>query len=297
MSKSKLTQFLQDQQINRSFFDWFPGHMREAMRNMRSLLAGIDCVIELHDARIPLTGRNPNLSKELNHRECSHLLLLNKCDLAPQRKMKSNIIMTSLKQNPKKNYMRIRDWIVQNVVPRRSADIWNGINVLVVGIPNVGKSTLLNILREQAIRTGNMDHESLKKRRQVCAVGFQPGVTRSVMNRIRISTNPLIYAIDTPGILPPSSSETNDVDWLRASCRIAHDITTEFLFHYMSEYGYTELFNQRYGVKKSIQMFHEFMLVIAGNVDQMANAERRFLNDAQTGAIGRICFDDDIIQN
>lgn len=67
-------------------------------------------------------------------------------------------------------------------------------NILVIGIPNVGKSTLINVIRNRVFRVKG----------RATAVGARPGITRAVQTQIRISDDPLIYVLDTPGILMPN---------------------------------------------------------------------------------------------
>lgn len=186
---------------------WFPGHMVQGMKLMQQKMQHMDCVIEVHDARIPMSGRNPLLSEGLA-RARPHILLLNKKDLTDktysqtveerlQNQGIDKIIWTKL--NSAKAYESGFDLVLPAVMQAvRKSDRYNRsdrpeINVMVMGIPNVGKSCLINRMRTLCRRKGG----------QPAAVGATAGVTRTVMERIKVSTDPLVYVLDTPGILEP----------------------------------------------------------------------------------------------
>lgn len=189
---------------------WFPGHMISGMRRMQNKLTEMDCLIEVHDARIPLSGRNPSLRETLLGAK-PHILLLNKKDLVDDS---FNEIVVS-----KLQHQGIDKTIYSNLLAERQGnsgfnqvlptildvvrrtDRYNRsdkpeINVMVIGIPNVGKSCLINKVRA-LYRSG---------KKAPAQVGGIAGVTRSVMERIKLSVDPLVYILDTPGILEPKVS-------------------------------------------------------------------------------------------
>eukprot|EP00095_Tigriopus_kingsejongensis_P010448 maker-scaffold918_size81203-snap-gene-0.19 protein:Tk10448 transcript:maker-scaffold918_size81203-snap-gene-0.19-mRNA-1 annotation:"mitochondrial gtpase 1" len=190
--------------------NWFPGHMARGMRQMQTVLKRTDVVIEVHDARIPLTGRNLNFKQRITG-HLPHILVLNKKDTveASQSKNWTNQLVSAKNHGLShviytncKNADRCHG--VKSIIPKCAKLIQESeryhrsekpdANILVIGIPNVGKSSLIN-----ALRAGN-----LKLKGNVTAVGNTPGVTRSVMTKIRVHNDPLIYLIDTPGVSIPN---------------------------------------------------------------------------------------------
>ncbi|XP_034630896.1 mitochondrial ribosome-associated GTPase 1 isoform X1 [Trachemys scripta elegans] len=185
----------------RNVASWFPGHMAKGLRQMKESLRKVDCLIEVHDARIPFSGRNPAFQEALGIRP--HLLVLNKMDLADlTHKAK---ILERLEQEGLKNILFtncIKDENVKKVIPlitdlvSRSQRYQRAENVeyciMVIGVPNVGKSSLINSMRRLHLKKGKASR-----------VGSEPGITKAVLTRIQVSERPLMYLLDTPGVLAP----------------------------------------------------------------------------------------------
>ncbi|XP_054516027.2 mitochondrial ribosome-associated GTPase 1 isoform X1 [Pan troglodytes] len=180
---------------------WFPGHMAKGLKKMQSSLKLVDCIIEVHDARIPLSGRNPLFQETLGLKP--HLLVLNKMDLADLTEQQK--IMQHLEGEGLKNVIFtncVKDENVKQILPMvteligRSHRYHRRENleycIMVIGVPNVGKSSLINSLRRQHLRKG-----------KATRVGGEPGITRAVMSKIQVSERPLMFLLDTPGVLAP----------------------------------------------------------------------------------------------
>ena len=176
-------------------FQWYPGHMTKAKRMMQENIKLIDVVIELVDARIPLSSKNPDIDELAKNK--SRVILLNKNDLAHKERTEEwkayfegkgyfvamvnskngngvkavqNIVMEACKEKIERN--------------RKRGIINRPIRAMIVGIPNVGKSTFINALAGKACaKTGN-----------------KPGVTKG-KQWIRLNKN--VELLDTPGILWP----------------------------------------------------------------------------------------------
>ncbi|XP_035125488.2 mitochondrial ribosome-associated GTPase 1 isoform X1 [Callithrix jacchus] len=187
--------------LGRDVARWFPGHMAKGLKKMQSSLKLVDCIIEVHDARIPLSGRNPLFQETLGLKP--HLLVLNKMDLADLTEQQK--IMQRLEGEGLKNVIFtncVKDENVKQIIPMATELIESshryhrGENleycIMVIGVPNVGKSSLINSLRRQHLRKG-----------KATKVGGEPGITRAVMSRIQVSERPLIFLLDTPGVLAP----------------------------------------------------------------------------------------------
>ena len=176
-------------------FQWYPGHMTKARRMMQENIKLIDLIIELVDARVPLSSRNPDID-ELGKNK-ARLILLNKADLAEDRLNDEWIAYfkekgySAVKVNSKKGggIKSIQSVIQEACREKTERDRRRGIlnrpvRAMVVGIPNVGKSTFINALAGKACaKTGN-----------------KPGVTKG-KQWIRLNKN--VELLDTPGILWP----------------------------------------------------------------------------------------------
>lgn len=176
-------------------FQWYPGHMTKAKRMMQENIKLIDLVIELVDARLPMSSRNPDID-ELGKNK-ARLILLNKSDLADDRATDAwveffkNKGYSVVKVNSKKGggiksiHGVIQEACKEKIERDRRRGILNRpVRAMVVGIPNVGKSTFINSLAGKACaKTGN-----------------KPGVTKG-KQWIRLNKN--VELLDTPGILWP----------------------------------------------------------------------------------------------
>jgi len=189
--------------------NWYPGHMMKGLLQIQAKMRAIDCVVEIHDARIPFTGRNLKFQDITQLRP--HILLLNKSDLVELSQDEKSMIVHKLKQQNVSNVFftnfksgnQVMTLMNETILPTAIDLIQNNprynrqgeidYNFLCCGVPNVGKSTFINTLRQNA----------LQKKGQATIVGATPGVTKSVLGRIKVSQKPLIYVFDSPGIVPP----------------------------------------------------------------------------------------------
>ncbi len=176
-------------------FQWYPGHMTKARRQMQEDMKLIDLVIELVDARIPLSSRNPDID-ELG-RQKARLVLMNKADLASEGQTKrwaeffreKGYFVVKLDARSKAGMKAISNVVMEACQEKIERDRKRGIQnrpvrAMVVGIPNVGKSTFINTYAGKACtKTGN-----------------KPGVTKG-KQWIRLNKN--VELLDTPGILWP----------------------------------------------------------------------------------------------
>ncbi|XP_020682296.1 short integuments 2, mitochondrial isoform X4 [Dendrobium catenatum] len=156
--------------------NWFPGHMAAGARAIRDRLKLTDLVIEVRDARIPLSSANEDLQHLLVRKR--RIVALNKKDLA----------------NP--NVMHLLSLVelkLREVISREPTLL-----VMVVGVPNVGKSALINSISQ--IASTRFPAQEKSKR---ATVGPFPGVTQDIAG-FKIANQPSIYVLDTPGVLAPS---------------------------------------------------------------------------------------------
>lgn len=174
---------------------WYPGHMTKAKRQMQEDIKLIDLIIELVDARVPLSSRNPDID-ELGKNK-SRLILLNKADLADERQneawkaffQEKGFFVVKVDSRSGSGMKAIQNVIQEACREKIERDRRRGIRnrpirAMVVGIPNVGKSTFINTFAGKACaKTGN-----------------KPGVTKG---KQWIRLNKGVELLDTPGILWP----------------------------------------------------------------------------------------------
>ena len=174
---------------------WYPGHMTKAKRQMQEDLKLIDLIIELVDARVPLSSRNPDIDQLGQNK--SRLILLNKADLADERQNEAwkeyfqskGFYVVKVDSRNGAGMKTIQNVIQEACKEKIERDRRRGIKnrpirAMVAGIPNVGKSTFINTFAGKACaKTGN-----------------KPGVTKG-KQWIRLNTN--VELLDTPGILWP----------------------------------------------------------------------------------------------
>ncbi len=176
-------------------FQWYPGHMTKAKRQMQEDMKLIDLVIELVDARIPFSSRNPDIDELAKQK--ARLILMNKADLANEDQTaawttyfkKQGCYVVKLDARTRTGMKNINDVVMEACKEKIERDRRRGIKnrpvrAMVVGIPNVGKSTFINTYAGKACtKTGN-----------------RPGVTKG-KQWIRLNKN--VELLDTPGILWP----------------------------------------------------------------------------------------------
>ncbi|XP_064924183.1 mitochondrial ribosome-associated GTPase 1 isoform X1 [Columba livia] len=326
----------------RDVASWFPGHMAKGLRQMRASLRRADCFIEVHDARIPLSGRNPMLQEALGIRP--HVLVLNKMDLADPRRQPT--VLERLKQQGCSHVVFTdcqRDGNVKKIVPLVARLVGDSLryhraesteySILVIGVPNVGKSSLINSMRRLHLKKGISqwclgpgssrqhshgaafsDRVSPFPKGKATAVGGEPGVTKAVLTRIQVCEKPLMYLVDTPGVLPPrlGDLETGMKLALCGAIRdhlVGEDIMADYLlytlnkhqqFGYVRRYGLAEACDDIQAVLRRVALAQgrtQRVKVLTGTGDvnmTMLNypaAAYEFLRDFRAGRLGRVTLD------
>lgn len=172
--------------------NWYPGHMAKAKRQLNDQVAKADVIVELCDARLPKSSRNPDLKGII--RQKNHLLIMQKSDLADEAETAKWLRFFRAKglraaaidvNRQYKQVLRMIQAEAQEKVERaQEKGVRKTVRAIVVGVPNVGKSTLINRLYGSAVRE----------------VSDRPGVTRA-NQWVRVS--PYLEILDTPGLLWP----------------------------------------------------------------------------------------------
>lgn len=276
---------------------WFPGHMTKARRQIQEKLKLIDVVIELVDARLPLSSRNPMIDEILQGKP--RLIVLNKSDLADPAvtrqwidhfKQEGHLAVpadASSGQGIKEIPVLARE-LMKEKIERQLAKGINprAVRALIVGIPNVGKSTLINRLAG----------------RNIAATGDRPGVTKA-QQWIKVGTE--MELLDTPGILWPKFEDQNVGYRLALTGAIREEILNVediafFGVKYLAKY-YWDPLKERFDLKEQPEDFENPNEIVAvmeeigrkrgcivsgGRVD-LEKASGILLRELRSGKLGR----------
>ncbi|WP_251388548.1 ribosome biogenesis GTPase YlqF [Mediterraneibacter agrestimuris] len=275
-------------------FQWYPGHMTKAKRMMQENMKLIDLVIELVDARVPLSSRNPDID-ELGKNK-ARLILLNKSDLAEEKwndawmEYFKGMGFSVVKVNAKKGSgIKSINSVIQEACKekierdKRRGILNRPVRAIVVGIPNVGKSTFINALAGKACtKTGN-----------------KPGVTKG-KQWIRLNKN--VELLDTPGILWPKFED--QVVGLRLAYigsikdEILHteELAAELTKFLVKEYsgilaGKYEIAEVEDGFGNLRSIAKSRHCLVKGNELDTEKAAKLLLDDFRNGRLGRITLE------
>lgn len=279
--------------MEQNLLQWFPGHMKKAERLIQENLPLVDLVIELLDARIPFSSQNPMLQEII--RDKPRLIVLNKADLAANvdkclKKFRDEnlqaVSVDSVKGSGIKQLISLAKSLAQAKTHKfvkygakpRSA------RVIIVGIPNVGKSSLIN-------RLAGMNHVKIENK---------PGVTRA-KQWIKIADG--LDLLDTPGILYPKFDDADvalKLSWTYAVSDEIHNLepTVCKLLEVLAEKFPTGLI-ERYKIQISTDG-HELLNQIAlkrgcikkGGVPDLEKALRMVLSEFRAGKLGKVMLDE-----
>lgn len=274
---------------------WFPGHMSKALKQIEEKIKIVDVVIELLDARAPLSSINKDLEKLIVNKK--KLIVLTKADLAdPQRT--NNILNFLINKYDKVLLLNLNDKNATKEISKAVNELgknkWEkekakgmkpqAIKAMILGIPNVGKSSLINRLAN----------------RKAAGVQNKPGFTRGEQ---WIKVNNDFILLDTPGILPMNYNEKEKAANLALIGSIREEILpkytlVEILLNSFQK-NYPDALKQRYGIE-SIRDKESILTAIAdrrklldskGNFD-LLKAETLLLKEFKDGLLGRFTLDD-----
>lgn len=278
---------------------WYPGHMTKARRQMQEDLKLVDLIIELIDARVPLSGRNPDI-QEMG-RGKGRLIILNKADLADEslnrqwmdfyRKSGAEVLAVDARQ--KSSLKKIRPLVMNACREKIQRDAARGmrgraVRAMVCGIPNVGKSTFINSLAGRAsAKTGN-----------------RPGVTKG---KQWIHLTGGLDLMDTPGILWPKFEDPEAGEKLAMIGSVSDDVvqSEELAMKLIDLLGrdYPGRLEERYGIQTEDGMAPADILTAVatrrgmvgkGGVVSTERAADMMLDEFRTGKLGRVTLDREI---
>lgn len=268
---------------------WYPGHMHKAQKEMRKSLSQVDIVIELIDARIPFSSENPLIASIRGTKPC--IKVFNKIDLADEACVAEWQKYYEQQKNLKTLAISCKDLSSVKIIPGlcakmlpHKADSVKKMRAMIVGIPNVGKSTLINALAGRAVaKTGN-----------------EPAVTKGQQF---IQIDEKLVLLDTPGILWPKQQYESS-SYRLASTGAIKDTAMEyadiaffsanFLMHH-----YPQMLLDRYELNELPESELEFFETIGkkrgclggGGRVNLTKISEQFIHDLRAGAIGRICME------
>lgn len=280
---------------NKANINWFPGHMTKAVREMEQNIKLIDIVIEILDARIPFSSRNPIIDKLAKDKY--RLLVFNKTDLADPALTKKweeyykekgwvSVSMDSRKTKDARNITPIVMEICKEKLERdrRKGLLKRPIKSMIVGIPNVGKSTFINSYAGRAsAKTGN-----------------KPGVTKGVQ-WIRLGNN--LDLLDTPGVLWPKFDDKITGINLALIGSINDNILSKYdlALHLIDflENNYCGIISKRYNIEE-VKEGHEVLSSIAdtrkcilkGGEPDIEKAATILIDDLRNGSLGKISLEE-----
>ena len=273
---------------------WFPGHMNKALNEVENKVKLVDVIIELFDARAPLSSINENLEKLTANKK--KLIVLTKIDLAdPEQNKKwanelskkyDSVISLDLKKNNAE--IILSKAVVELGKEKHAKEIARGmkpqpIRAMIIGIPNVGKSSLINRLAK----------------RKAAGVQNKPGYTRGEQ---WISVNKDFLLLDTPGILPMSYENQKKAANLALIGAIREDILPnevlgEYLLKFLKEHYPDSLFN-RFDIKEIgnrldvlKQIAERRKIVTSTGENDLLRAESLLLKEFKDGLLGNITLE------
>ena len=280
---------------NSKVIQWFPGHMAKAKREIIESLNKVDVVFELYDSRIPFSSKNPMVDEIVKNKP--RVVLLNKANIADKKTTKlwidyyknKGILALDIDSITGYNINKIIDYAnkaLKEVFEKREKKGIRSkqIKALIIGIPNVGKSTLINKLAK----------------RKATNVGDKPGVTKA-QSWIKVTDD--LFLLDTPGVLWPKF-EDQMVGLRLAVCgSIKDDILDTIDIAYgaieLIKYRYPELLKERYKLAELLSN-EEILADIAKNrgcllkagEPDLLRAATLFFNDIRNIRIGAMSYEE-----
>lgn len=268
---------------------WYPGHMHKASKEMKQILPKVDLIIEVLDARIPFSSQNPMLAELRAGKPC--IKVLNKADLADPDNIRlwqdyleqSQSVRTLAMNAQQQDGIAELLTLCQNMVPGKASSVQQ-IQTMIMGIPNVGKSTLINSLAGRFIaKTGN-----------------EPAITK-MQQRIKLAQGIVLH--DTPGVLWPNLENPHSGYRLAVTGAIKETaIDNDDIALYAVEYlmaAYPQQLQQRFELADLAETGLEVMEAIgarrgclrAGGRVDLERTAKIILTEIRSGKLGPISWE------
>lgn len=278
-----------------SHIQWYPGHIAKAERNLKEKLSLIDVVIEVLDARLPLSSKYLDVEKLIKDKP--RVLIFNKSDLADSSKIQFWLdfykdklnVLTIATNSSLNNISQIINLVVNLANPimqkrKEKGLLPRPVRTMVIGLPNVGKSTIINRLTKSS----------------KTKTGMKAGVTK-MQQWVRI--NDKVELLDTPGIIPPKMPEQETAIKLACVSSVGEkafddEFVASELLKILTKNYKTELFSY-YKIEDDEISIEKIALsrnwIIKGGNPDIVRASAYILNNFRDGKIGKFTLDEQII--
>lgn len=280
---------------SKALFNWYPGHMARALREIKQKLKMVDIVLEIRDARVPMVSGNRNLNESLGQKR--KLILLNKVNLADQELVaqwskwfdeqgEPYLFVDCFDKPALKKVISMARKIVEQNRKECNPDYVETktkLRMMIVGLPNTGKSTIINQLAN----------------RNATKVADKPGQTQ-IQQWINIEND--IELMDTPGVMPPQIEKEEHGLWLSSIHAIPDDIageetTANFVLGHLLKIK-SQAFLERYKLESFNLTNDEALLKIATvrgclkqkGLPDLDRVYKLLLAEFRKGDLGRTCF-------
>jgi len=274
---------------------WFPGHMAKSTRLIKETLSQVDAVLEIRDARIPFSSHNPLLYEVVKHKPMG--LILNKADLADPAVSQlwtsalapigKTLLLNTHHKTARASITNFGREVIAHAVAQKKLRQRPIYNILILGVPNVGKSAIINTLKGYII----------------AKVENRPGVTRTPT---WFTIAPDLRCLDSPGILWPKFENNHIGLGLAVTGAIKENVTTiEHLVAYLIDYlrqHYPDSLVQRYALAPEVLLQPDPMVIVEaigkqrhmllkeGEID-IDRAIQLILKDFRGGLLGRVSLE------
>jgi len=307
--------------LSKDKLNYYPGHMPSGLRKMQARLAKVDCFLEIHDARIPFSGRNPAFFHKLTAIR-PHVLVFNKMDMAPKENREeirdiimrkephlADVVWTDAKIQWSLSIKSLMSLVTEAIERKAIHNLKPERNIMMIGIPNTGKSSVLNAMRRTYTKKGNIKR----------SVQPHAGATRSVQERVKLLDNPLTFCYDTPGICQPVADDVETAMRIAACGCVKDDevglenivdyilyfLNKRGMFDYVSYYGLEEPTDDVYvlltAMAKNLGWTRRVRNIITNTGGYKRQYDTRrcaeyFIKQYRSGELGEFLLDEDKLE-